>query len=122
MIDRNQDPVRIYLPHPESTLSKSIDHGSGIVGADAGDGRVLIYYEGNRFGAANLKRYSERVQHADGRFHADYPTIARSVVDSRELVAVGWWHRRERRVELDVTPDELSWWVDNSDPEQELLD
>jgi hypothetical protein len=121
VVNRDQDPVRVYIPHPESSLVRSIDRGSGIVGVDAGGGRVLIYYEGNRYGAENLVRYAERVEQADGRLQSDYPTVARAVVAAREVVPIGWWHRLERQLELEAPATELSWWVDLSDPAEVTL-
>jgi hypothetical protein len=37
---------------------------------------VVVYYEGNRYGAENLRTYSQRVSMAAGRMFKKYPTIA----------------------------------------------
>lgn len=70
------NPLNIYLPrHP---LGTTISPGSGIVGSDSDDRElVVIDFEGNIYGAENLRTYEQRVMHAAGRQVTKYPTVAR---------------------------------------------
>jgi hypothetical protein len=61
-------------------------------------GQVVVYYEGNLYGAVNLGRYAERVRHAYWRMVENYPTVAMSVVPGEELAQVGWFDPDENRV------------------------
>lgn len=98
-------PLTVYVPRGESLLRAVIKQGSGIVGTpvrdwfhnqhedpeDAEADRIVIDYEGNLYGAANVVTFADRVLHAAGRHQAVYPTAARSVVKKDELVAVAEW-------------------------------
>lgn len=68
-----------------------IDPGSGIVAFRvAGDeDKLMLYYEGNRYGAENLKKWDERVEHAYGRMAAKYPTTAMICLDASLFDVVG---------------------------------
>lgn len=102
--------LAVYVPEPDASAEAArtvahIDRGSGIVGkiiveADPDESPLLVYYEGNRYGATNMERYAERVMHAAGRMTEDYPTTAQSVVRADALIQVGWWYPQERRVDL----------------------
>lgn len=95
------EAIDVFIPAPHSRLRAVIDRGSGIVGTPAReflgqDGsdpldeqRVIIDYEGNRFHAANMKTFADRVFHAAGRHEHRYPTVARSMVPRDELVLLG---------------------------------
>ena len=86
------DHAFIYIPVPGSRIASMIDAGSGIVGAP-GESHVVLYYEGNRYGASNLEYYPDRVKNAAGRLFQRYPTIAMMGITVEqaavELVAVG---------------------------------
>ena len=110
--------VPVYIPHPESLLSKLIAKGSGIVGTPMGLDSVTIYYEGNLYGAKNLRRFAERVLQATERMRMRYPTVATSQVDPREVIQVGVYDPEERRVILSERPDAFTYWVDLSDPKE----
>lgn len=87
-------PISVYVPSHAGTL---IDQGSGVVGSPAhkfmpmlpDDGRITADYEGNRFGASNIKTYADRVLHAAGRHTQKYPTVARSTLSTEDLTEVG---------------------------------
>lgn len=81
-----------------------VDHASAIVGKTLDDGRIHIYYEGNRFNASNLKLYAERARSAAGRIHARYPTIAQAIARPDQLLRVG-------------TYDTTEWVIADLDPE-----
>jgi hypothetical protein len=50
---------------------------------------VLIDYEGQAYGQANLHVYADRVLHAADRHRQRYPTVAREKVHEEELIRVG---------------------------------
>jgi len=109
----------LYVPHPESRLSKELAHGSAIVGLPLADGTIRIYYEGNVIGAANLGRYGERCVQAAGRllhnYPVGYPTRAREDVDPRELLEIGTIESGSGRLSITAPADDLSWWIDSAD-------
>jgi hypothetical protein len=51
------DTLSVYLPNPESELSRMVIKGSAIVGLSQPDGKILIYFEGNRLDIAELRLY-----------------------------------------------------------------
>lgn len=78
--------VTVYLP--ASSSHPMIDAGSGIVGTPLEGDRVLVDYEGNRYGARNMVVWADRVSHAHGRHQDRYPTVARASLRSTDLVEV----------------------------------
>jgi hypothetical protein len=99
------DGLTVYVPVAGSRLRGWILPGSGIVGTvQPGTGRVLIDYEGNKYGAASLGPYEERVYHAHDRHTwrgRGYPTIARALVPFEELIEVGFYDPETRTVHID---------------------
>lgn len=87
------DTATIYIPAEGGLLDMVIDPGSGIVGIRKGPSRMLvIYYEGNRFDAINLREGRERVVCAFGRLATQYPTVAMQGVlpqNENQLIPVG---------------------------------
>jgi hypothetical protein len=110
-------PLRLglYVPHPESGLSSKLARGSAIVGLPLATGEITIYYEGNVIGAENLERYRDKAVQAAGRmlhrYPAGYPTRAREVVDSREVVEVGSIDAKTFRIDITAGLSDLSWWL-----------
>lgn len=109
-------PAAVYVPAPDAGIRAVIDDGSGIVGTPFAewwsarygatdvhvpDRRTLIDYEGNRFGAHNMRTFADRVRHAHGRHVTGYPTVARASVRPAELVAVGTFYPEWRRVDVE---------------------
>lgn len=94
-------PMTIHVYVPTSSCHARIDPGSGVVAAAAGPGRLLADYEGNRYNAANIVTYADRVHHAAGRAAVSYPTLARAVLPASALVRVGTWDDKAGRVHLD---------------------
>jgi hypothetical protein len=83
--------IYAYVPQPDTILARMIDPRSGIVGRPDGHGRINLYYEGNRFGAENVRTYADRCAIAAGRLQENYPTIARSLVDLTNVRRIGTW-------------------------------
>ena len=110
----------VYVPRQGHPEVGHIDAGSAVVGLRLDDGRVAIYYEGNRYGSASMQRFGDRVAQAAARLRFDYPTVAKARVPSESLVEVGRYDGVEGRVELlgDDAERELSAWlgVEQLDP------
>jgi len=98
-----QDICHIYVP-ANQTADKAlcgILPGSGIVGKSTDDGQQIeIWYEGNAHDAINLTTFAEKISCAAGRMSSHYPTSARAVVDTCDLVLVGEFHPAEGRVDI----------------------
>lgn len=137
----------IYLPNPTlgpegEFLAARIIDGSGIVGSNAEawlaarHGEVIlaasstaltIDYEGNRYGASNIKTWADRLVHAAGRHVECYPTVARAVCQPEAVIHVGTMQAYPQRdstvplIEFDSqdTLDAVKTWlgVDNITPE-----
>ena len=80
--------INVYVPAPGSHVRRTIAEGSGIVGTMEDD-RLLIDYEGNLYGAVNIKTFADRVDVAWGRHRVRYPTVARMLVKPEEMRHVG---------------------------------
>jgi hypothetical protein len=92
--------LRIYVP--AELGCELIDHGSGIVSATSDENigilrvhdrvhidHVIVYFEGNRYGAMNLRRWVDRVSCAADRLLTKYPTVAVACLDRTTLLEVG---------------------------------
>lgn len=79
------EPGTVYVPRGPGV----VDRGSGIVGRLGPDGRLTVYFEGNRYGAANIVTWADRVAVAQDRLTQQYPTVARSTVPLAAMCAVG---------------------------------
>jgi len=106
----------VYCPKPSSPFARAIAAGSAIVGdpTRSHDGLILVYYEGNMYGAANMRKYSERVLHAAGRLATRYPTIACQYLPPDQLEAVGTYDRESAAFALS-NPDALRLWCPDAD-------
>jgi hypothetical protein len=97
---RIRGELAVYVPAAHRDVL-SIREGSGIVGATSPEpvtGRVVIDYEGNLYGAANVRTWADRVLQAEGRHRVQYPTVAREAVRPDALVRVGTLHDESDRV------------------------
>lgn len=102
----------VYVP--TGRLAMLIDSGSGVVATKpARNGRVLIHYEGNRYGAVGMEIFANRVLHAHGRQVAGYPTIAQTFAEEAELERVGSYDPVEGEVRLDspAAAEALAAWL-----------
>ena len=60
-------PLRVYVPREGTAARAGIAEHSGAVGTPIGGGRVVLDFEANMYGAANIKTYADAVHHAAGR-------------------------------------------------------
>ena len=125
--------LNVYVPNPDAPdvvalQLDGIDPKSAIVGADPeelGRGeadRVLIYFEGNRYGASNVKTFADRAMLAGGRCVERYPTTAMRAVLAEALVKVGTLYLDHKRVEVEdgLSLTRLAEWLDQGHYEQVL--
>jgi|HubBroStandDraft_6_1064221.scaffolds.fasta_scaffold34131_2 hypothetical protein len=90
----------VYCPMPNSPTAALVARGSGIVGEPLDAEFTRISFEGNLYGASNLTKYEDRVDHAAGRLLHRYPTIAIRVARSAELVCIGTWDHASKRLTI----------------------
>lgn len=81
--------IVVVVPRRGTEPALVIDAGSGVVCADFLGERVLVYFEGNRYGASNLQTFEERVRCAAGRLVQHYPTVARGQFARADFTPVG---------------------------------
>lgn len=117
------EAINVYVPASghrpwdvmEAGRFLGIDPGSGIVGTEqaltAGVERVLVHYEGARYGQANMVTFADRVYHAWGRMSEDYPTSAKAWLPSDMLTQVGLFYPERGVVELLDGRGELAAWL-----------
>lgn len=78
----------VLVPKLDTRPAHAILPKSGIVAATLDD-QVDVYFEGNRYGAANIVTFEDKVLHAAGRLDAKYPTVARGRYALDDFVVVG---------------------------------
>lgn len=82
--------MAIYVPREGAKELKDVIAGSGIVEGAAFGVLVVVYFEGNRYGASNIITWADRVRMAAGRARDHYPTIAKRQVSRSSIIQVGW--------------------------------
>ena len=113
-------PYAVFVPREDSSIAEIIDRGSGIVGVPYGEDRILLYFEGNRYGAANMVTFADRVLHAAGRLAHDAPTGALATVPEREVQQVGMYDPETGTVRLD-DEESLAQWLGSETVEPKEL-
>jgi hypothetical protein len=97
-------------------VANGISGGSGIVASTEDfldpDKMTVVYYEGNIHQACNLNTLYDRVLVAAGRMHVSYPTVAFSVVNKEDYLAVGTFvYDRFDMVINDASLDDVNIWL-----------
>jgi len=100
--------IDVYVPGPNCPIS--IVDGSGIVGCRHKGDLIEIYFEGNIYGASELRPHLARVRHAYFRMREHYPTVARAVVPATELTHVGYYDEVSDELHITNQP-ELDRWL-----------
>lgn len=83
------EPALIVVPKAESAWVRTIASGSAIVAFRNDADHLVVYYEGNLYGASNLRRFDDRASMAYGRLTQRAPTVAMAMVSASEFVIVG---------------------------------
>lgn len=100
--------IDVYVPNPDhqgGLQTSGIDPKSAIVGrrmvGHDPESPVLIYYEGNRYGAANIVTFADRCMLAAGRLIDNAPTVATRLVHCDAVIRVAGYLPDHRRVQVD---------------------
>lgn len=94
----------VFVPLKGTYLSDLVAAGSAIIKARSiGDNRVLVYYEGNVYGAENINRFEDKCMVAAGRAKDRYPTTAMTATALSELIDIGIYDLESNTFELDET-------------------
>ena len=103
----------LFIPAKDTDLG--IAPASAIIAAidQSSPDRVLIHFEGNLYGAENLKTYESRIRQAAGRQVDRYPTTAKMVVARDQLVEVGRYDYANDRVLNLLNEHLLTDWIPN---------
>lgn len=101
--------LNIYVPANPSQVT--IAPRSAIVGVPREEGQVWVHYEGNLFGATNLRQFHERLISAAGRLVKRYPTVACACLPEKDLVAVGVYDAEHWCVDAIHDPERLQQWL-----------
>ena len=115
-------PFPVYVPRPDSAALQHVLPGSGIVGFPmrSDPATIHIYFEGNRYGAAEMARFADRVKFAVSRCRNNYPTTAQAHVQATDLFQVALYDD----IQGIVTPlgDEqaslLAAWIGSGEPRE----
>ena len=103
----------VYIPqNVDKPVCRNIAFGSAIVGKPHADyGRITVYFEGNLFGAENMRSLEARAMIAAGRLHDSYPTIAKMSLPENALLKIGNYHYDSHTLEVDKQKmkDVLDW-------------
>lgn len=102
---------RVYVPRADATSVRHIKPGSGIVGVyDDGWGpdKTLVYYEGDIYGTGK-KTYKNLVYHAADRMAVDYPTVAKSLADTADLIHIGYFDYATEALVINDLDALLAW-------------
>lgn len=112
----------VYVPaSPQMAAQLGIAAGSGIVGSPVSPGgRVMVDFEGNLYGAANIVTFADRVRHAADRHATGYPTVARRFVPAESLTAIGSYHAGRVELHDDGEQQLMSWLADDADISAQL--
>jgi len=82
--------VPVYIPRPtvDGFIARTVAPRSAIVGQPELPARgelLVVYYEGNLHGAANIVTFADRAMVAYHRMAERYPTVAKMAVAPREV-------------------------------------
>lgn len=114
--DTNPEKFTVFVPTEGSDLRSTVIRGSGMVGSEIGkSGRIRVDFEGNgdvfpTF-VARVRRAAERHGWTGSGDQQGYPTRACAYVSPDELIAVGIYDARVRRVTV-TRPGVLRRWLD----------
>lgn len=90
VLELQKAPTVVFVPQPGAVERLGILPGTAIVGTRQG-ALLRIDFEGNRYGAVNLRRFEERVRCAHDRHVSGYPTTARMLVAHDDMAIVGFF-------------------------------
>lgn len=82
----------VFVPaNAAGPIAQIIVRGSALVGTATGGELVTVDFEGNIYGASNIRTFADRARHAADRQSVLYPTIARRTIPRSDLRQVAWF-------------------------------
>lgn len=101
----------VFVPIEGTPYYKLIDKGSGIVEIPERSTweRAVIYFEGNRFKASNIRTFANKCYHAASRGTAQYLTVATAIVLRNEFILVGHYDIETKTVDVINAPGLCRW-------------
>ena len=110
----------VYIPRKNSRLADIVFPSSAIVKSRLiSDTSVMVYYEGNVYGAENIKTFEDKCSLAAGRAKDRYPTTALTIVPLEEVIDVGVYDLDTNAFHLDENFHDLfSEWVTNNQQQE----
>lgn len=99
-------PLQVYVPVHPDRLSLILKGSAIVSDGQLRDGQLLVYFEGNLYGAVNLQRFEDKMLQAAGRLVQKYPTVARCLMPVDQLMEVGTYDYPNQRFQ--AKPDTLS--------------
>lgn len=104
--------IGIYVPRPGSLTEAMIrPHSAVVASIDEGVDMASCFFEGNIYGAQNLRSFHDRLVVAAGRLTSDYPTTARALVSVADLIRVASYDTRFLAVRDVIDGQRLSKWA-----------
>jgi hypothetical protein len=103
-------PALVVVPKlgMQDAWANRLKPGSSMVAFRAsGWPAMFVYYEGNMYGACNLKTFQERATNAYGRMAMSYPTTAMTADDTDSLEVIGTI--TQHGMEIEETEAYLAW-------------
>ncbi|WP_394222595.1 hypothetical protein [Alteromonas gracilis] len=98
----------VYIPRKNSRLADIVSPASAIVKSRTiSDTSVMVYYEGNVYGAENIKTFEDKCSLAAGRAKDHYPTTALTIVPLEEVIDIGVYDLETNAFHLDENFHEL---------------
>lgn len=102
--------LRVYILDEGADLKGyKLPKGTAIVskGHKDNEGNLLCFFEGNLYGACNLRTFESRAICAAGRLVKSYPTIAKGKIPCDSLIEVGVIQVRKPMARAIPVPREL---------------
>lgn len=98
----------VYIPRKNSRLANIVTPASAIVKSKPiSDTSVMVYYEGNVYGAENIKTFEDKCLLAAGRAKDRYPTTALTIVPLEEVIDIGVYDLDTNTFNLDENYHDL---------------
>lgn len=102
----------VLVPREGTPAAGMIDRASAIVSdGRERDGSILVWYEGNRYGADNLKDFHSRTVTVAGRLASKYPTAARALFPRDQFIEVASFSTDNLAFAEIRDPEALSRWA-----------
>jgi hypothetical protein len=111
----------VMVPVENTHWSKVIIRGSAllVIPSDFTNGKILIYFEGNKAGSRDMVRFADKCFNAACRGLIGFPTMTMAIIPPGDLIEVGSYDI-QRKVVAITNPEPLLAWCGwkQIDPEE----